>query len=208
MKDKLSFALPKGRLAEETLALLIKNGITKENVVDFSSRKLIFEDTENNISFMLVRNTDVPAYVEYGAADFGVVGLDVLKESSANVYEFADLGFGACRMCVAAPKGTDAHYNHNMRIATKYPNITKEAFAAKGIFVEIIKLYGSIEIAPLTGLCDYIVDLVQTGATLKGNGLVELEVLMNSSARLIGNKSLSRAKYERVKSVLSVLRLS
>ena len=203
----ISFALPKGRLAEQTLELLIKAGLTEEGIVDFSSRRLIFEDKEHAISFMLIRNTDVPTYVEHGVADFGVVGKDILEETKPGVYEFADLGFGVCRLSVAGPCDKVASYTHNMRIATKYPNITKGIFAQKGIFVEVIKLYGSIEIAPATGLCDYIVDLVESGATLKGNGLKEHEVLMHSSARLVANQGLARAKYGRVKAVLEALGL-
>jgi ATP phosphoribosyltransferase len=205
--NNISFALPKGRLAEDTIKLLIDRGLTKEGVVDFSSRKLIFDDEENGIRFMLIRNTDVPVYVEHGAADFGVVGKDVLSETGVGIYEFADLGFGACRLSVAGPADEEPVYSHNMRIATKYPNITKAAFAQKGIFVEIIKLYGSIEIAPLTDLSDYIVDLVESGATLKGNGLREYEVLMHSTARLVANRSLSRVKHDRVKVVLDALGL-
>lgn len=201
----ISFALPKGRLAEETINLLIEKGVCNEGVVDFSSRRLIFNDEKAKVNFLLVRNSDVPAYVEHGAADFGVVGKDVLVEAKSNFYEFADLKFGACRMCVAAAEGYHSRYKHNIRIATKFPNVTKQFFADKGVFVEVIKLYGSIEIAPLTGLSDYIVDLVDSGETLKKNGLVEVETIMHSSARLIANQSLARAKYERVKEILSVL---
>ncbi len=204
-KIPISFALPKGRLAEQTIEKLIDSGVSKQGVVDFNSRRLIFEDAESCIKFLLIRNSDVPTYVEHGAADFGVVGKDVLVETGAQVYEFADLGFGACRMSVAAPAGYHTHYKHNMRVATKYPNTTKSIFAQKGTFVEVIKLYGSIEIAPLTGLSDYIVDLVDTGETLRKNGLVELEVIMRSTARLIANRSLARAKHERIKEILSAL---
>ncbi|MDR0453555.1 MAG: ATP phosphoribosyltransferase [Deferribacteraceae bacterium] len=210
MSDKtgiipISFVLPKGRLAEQTMGRLIECGISGAGVVDFNSRKLVFKDAEARINFLLVRNSDVPVYVEHGASDFGVVGKDILEESGACVYELADLGLGVCRMSVAAPVGIHTHYKHNMRVATKYPDITKKIFAQKGIFVEIIKLYGSIEIAPITGLSDYIVDLVDTGETLRNNGLEELEVIMRSTARLIANRNLARAKYERVKEILSVL---
>jgi ATP phosphoribosyltransferase len=203
----ISFALPKGRLAEETIKLFIDKGIARDGVVDFSSRRLIFEDEKSKISFLLIRNSDVLTYVEHGAADFGIVGKDLLEETGAQVYEFADLGYGACRLSVAAPNGHVKNYKHNMRVATKYPNITKNAFAQKGIFVEIIKLYGSIEIAPLTGLSDYIVDLVESGETLRKNNLSEVEVIMHSTARLIGNRSLTRAKHERTKEILSALGL-
>ncbi|MDR2884564.1 MAG: ATP phosphoribosyltransferase [Deferribacteraceae bacterium] len=205
--NKISFALPKGRLAEDTIKLFIDKGITREGVVDFTSRKLIFDDEQSGISFLLIRNSDVPTYVWHGAADFGVVGKDILDETGVEAYELADLGFGGCRMSIAAPNGRNLQYHHNIRIATKYPNITKRAFADKGIFVEIIKLYGSIEIAPLTGLSDCIVDLVDSGETLRKNGLSELEVIMHSTARLIANRNLLRAKHERTKEILSALGL-
>ena len=178
MSNTIRVALPKGRLAEETLELFIKKGICRDDVVDFDSRKLIFTDEENDISFLLIRNTDIPAYVEYGAADFGVAGKDVLADNS---------------------------YRQSMKIATKYPHITKEYFAKKGIMVDIIKLYGSIELAPIAGLSDLIVDLVSTGETMRKNGLCEVETIMESTARLVANKSLSRAKHVRIKEILNLL---
>lgn len=204
-KDWLSIALPKGRLAEETVELLVSKGVCRADVIDFSSRRLIFEDEESRIRFLMIRNMDVPTYVEHGAADFGVVGKDILTETNADVYEFMDLGFGYCRLCVAGMADTDALYRHDMKVATKYSHITKDFFAKKGIFVETIKLYGSIEIAPLVGLADYIVDLVSTGETLRKNGMKEVETLMESTARLVGNRNLVKAKYERVKEVFSLL---
>ena len=201
----LSFALPKGRLAEETIDLFLKKGICTPGVVDFSSRKLIFEDKDAKMRFLVVRNSDVPTYVEKGAADFGIVGKNVLEEDGLGLYEFFDFKFEACRMSVAVPDGRHQQYTHNMRVATSFPNITKKFFAGKGVFVEVIKLYGSIEIAPLTGLSEYIVDLVQSGETLRKNGLEEVEVIMQSSARLVGNQNLVRAKHERVKEILSML---
>lgn len=207
MNNNISIALPKGRLAEETLELFINKGICGNDVVDFNSRKLIFTDEKNNISFLLIRNTDIPAYVEYGAADLGVVGKDVLLESKSPLYEFMDLGFGYCRLCSAGIKDRDNTYRQNMKIATKYPHITKEFFAKKGIMVDIIKLYGSIEIAPIAGLSDLIVDLVSTGETMRKNGLCEVETIMESTARLVANKSLSRAKHTRIKEILNLLEL-
>ncbi len=207
MNNNISIALPKGRLAEETLELFINKGICGNDVVDFNSRKLIFTDEKNNISFLLIRNTDIPAYVEYGAADLGVVGKDVLLESKSPLYEFMDLGFGYCRLCSAGIKDRDNTYRQNMKIATKYPHITKEFFAKKGIMVDIIKLYGSIEIAPIAGLSDLIVDLVSTGETMRKNGLCEVETIMESTARLVANKSLSRAKHTRIKEILNMLEL-
>ena len=207
MNNNISIALPKGRLAEETLELFINKGICGSDVVDFNSRKLIFTDEKNHISFLLIRNTDIPAYVEYGAADLGVVGKDVLLESKSPLYEFMDLGFGYCRLCSAGIKDRDNTYRQNMKIATKYPHITKEFFAKKGIMVDIIKLYGSIEIAPIAGLSDLIVDLVSTGETMRKNGLCEVETIMESTARLVANKSLSKAKHIRIKEILNLLEL-
>ena len=207
MNNNISIALPKGRLAEETLELFINKGICGSDVVDFNSRKLIFTDEKNHISFLLIRNTDIPAYVEYGAADLGVVGKDVLLESKSPLYEFMDLGFGYCRLCSAGIKDRDNTYRQNMKIATKYPHITKEFFAKKGIMVDIIKLYGSIEIAPIAVLSDLIVDLVSTGETMRKNGLCEVETIMESTARLVANKSLSRAKHVRIKEILNMLEL-
>ena len=204
-RNSLCVALPKGRLAEETIELFISKGITEDGVVNLKSRRLVFHDEVNDIKFMIVRNTDVPTYVEYGAADLGVVGRDVLAESGADIDEFIDLGFGYCRLCVAGVKGSDLTYRHDVRVATKYPGITKEFFAKKGILVETIKLYGSIELAPIVGLSDFIVDLVSTGETLKKNGLVEVETLMESTSRLIANKNMARMKYERIKKVIKCL---
>ncbi len=208
MKDNISVALPKGRLAEDTIELFIKNGICNDNVIDFNSRKLIFNDKENNISFLLIRNMDIATYVEYGAADLGVVGKDILAETRSDVYEFMDLGFGYCRLASATIKNSENSYKQDMKVATKYPFLTKEFFAKKGFDVEVIKLYGSIEIAPIVGLSDFIVDLVSTGETMKKNGLEEVETIMESTARLIGNKSLSRAKYLRIKEILQLLGLN
>ena len=132
---------------------------------------------------------------------------DVLEESSSPLFEFMDLGFGYCRLCSAGIKERDNSYRNNMKIATKYPHITKEYFAKKGIMVDIIKLYGSIEIAPIAGLSDIIVDLVSTGETMKKNGLIEVETIMESTARLVGNKSLSRTKHKRIKEILNMLEL-
>ena len=208
MKDNISVALPKGRLAEDTIELFIKNGICSNNVIDFNSRKLIFNDEENNISFLLIRNMDIATYVEYGAADLGVVGKDILAETRSDVYEFMDLGFGYCRLASATTKNSENSYKQDMKVATKYPFLTKEFFAKKGFDVEVIKLYGSIEIAPIVGLSDFIVDLVSTGETMKKNGLEEVETIMESTARLIGNKSLSRAKFLRIKEILKLLGLN
>jgi len=201
----VNVALPKGRLAEGTIELFLKKGITNEGVVDFSSRRLTFYDEKNNIRFMMVRNMDVSTYVEYGAADIGVVGKDILLEAESDVYEYLDLGFGYCRLCVAGINDSDLSYRHDMVVATKYPAMTKNFFAEKGVFVETIKLYGSIELSPLVGLSDFIVDLVSTGQTLKKNGLVEVETILESTARLIGNKSMAKVKYERIKKIIDIV---
>jgi len=203
--DCITIALPKGRLAEDTVNLMAKLNIVDSGCIDFNSRKLIFEDSKNKIKFILIRNMDVPTYVEYGACDLGVVGKDIVVESGADVYELLDLGFGFCRMCVAAPNDFDAKYYHDMRIATKFVNIAKNFFQSKGIFIEVIKLYGSIEIAPLLNLSDLIVDLVSTGETLKKNGLREVETIMSSTARLISNKNLLKYKYHRLKEIIDIL---
>ncbi len=205
MNDWITIALPKGRLAEETVNLLVKTGIAAQGCVDFKSRKLTFEDEKNKLKFLLIRNMDVPVYVEYGASDLGVVGKDIISEVKPDLYEFLDLGFGYCRLCVAGIKDCDFTYKHDMKIATKFTNLTKDFFNKKGIMVETIKLYGSIEIAPLLGLSNFIVDLVSTGETLKKNGLVEVETLMESTARLVGNKNLSKSKFGRIIEIIQTL---
>lgn len=201
----INVALPKGRLAEDTIDLFQKKGITREGVVDFDSRMLTFYDEVNNIKFMMVRNMDVSTYVKHGAADIGVVGKDILLESAYDVYEYLDLGFGYCRLCVAGMRDADLSYRHDMVVATKYPTLTKNFFAGRGVFVETIKLYGSIELSPIVGLSDFIVDLVSTGQTLKKNGLVEVETILESTARLIGNKSMAKVKHSRIKEILDVV---
>lgn len=205
MENFITIALPKGRLAEDTVAMMDENGLIDSSCVDFNSRRLIFEDHQNKIRFILIRNMDVPTYVEYGACDLGVVGKDIILEMNPDVFEFMDLGFGYCRMCVAAPGGVDVKYFHDMRVATKFINIAKNFFLEKGIFIETIKLYGSIEIAPILNLSDVVVDLVSTGETLKKNGLKEVETILESTARLIGNKNLVRYKYERVKEIIKLM---
>lgn len=204
MKNKIAVALPKGRLAEETIDLFVKKGICKTGVVDFQSRKLIFEDEDAGVSFLLIRNSDIPIYVEYGAADMGVVGKDILIESGCGVYEFMDLGFGYCRLCSAGLKDVGA-YRQGMKVATKYPGLTKKFFAERGLSVEVIKLYGSIELAPVAGLSDIIVDLVSSGETLRKNGLAEIETIMESTARLIANRSMTRSKHTKIKEILNML---
>jgi ATP phosphoribosyltransferase len=181
----LTIALPKGRIADETLSLFSKIFNTD---FKFEDRKLIFE--KNGFRFLLVRNQDVPTYVYYGSCDLGVVGFDVLEEKGLDLAELLDLGLGKCKVCVGMKTGETVDYTkHKISVATKMENITKNFFAKKAMAVEVIKLYGSIELAPLVGLADAIVDIVETGATMKQNGLAEVETIMYSSARLIANKN-------------------
>lgn len=201
----ISIALPKGRLAEESLDLFVSRGICSRDVIDFNSRKLIFTTSDGSIRFLLIRNMDIPSYVENGAADFGVIGKDILEELNPNLFEMMDLGFGHCRLSVAGIKDSNIGYHHNMKVATKYPSITKSFFMKKGFEVETIKLYGSIEIAPIVGLSDFIVDLVSTGETIKKNGMIELETLMQSTARLVANRYTIRTKHLVIKPFLSKL---
>lgn len=191
----LTIALSKGKLIEPALDLFRRAGY---EIVGLSgeSRRLIFVSPENDMTFLIVRPSDVPTYVEYGGADAGIVGKDVLMEQESDVYEPLDLGFGACRICVASLRGEGANdrLSSKIRIATKYPRISERYFNKRGIPVEIIKLYGSIELAPVVGLADRIVDLVETGSTLKAHDLVELEVIAQSTARFIVNRASLRLK--------------
>ena len=172
------------------------------------SRRLIFVSPENDMTFLIVRPSDVPTYVEYGGADAGIVGKDVLLEQESDVYEPLDLGFGACRISVAAllGEGSPDRLSSKIRIATKYPRISERYFNKRGIPVEIVKLYGSIELAPVVGLADRIVDLVETGSTLKAHGLTEIEVITQSTARFIVNRASLRLKQEPLMQLIHKLR--
>ncbi len=186
----LTFALGKGRLANKTMELFESIGITCEEMKDKDSRKLIFVNEELKMRFFLAKGPDVPTYVEYGAADIGVVGRDTILEENRNVYEVLDLGYGKCRMCVCGPASATALLqNHErIRVATKYPLIAKEYFNnRKHQSVDIIKLNGSVELGPIVELSDVIVDIVETGSTLRENGLVVLEEICPLSARMIVN---------------------
>lgn len=205
----LTFALGKGRLAEKTLQLLEKIGITCEEMHDKDSRKLIFVNEAFKTRFFLSKGPDVPTYVEYGAADIGVVGEDTILEENRRVYEVLDLGFGKCRMCVCGPESARELLLHHerIRVASKYPNIAKDYFYnKKHQTVDIIKLNGSVELGPLVELSDVIVDIVETGSTLKENGLQVLEEICPLSARLIVNQVSMQMKQERIKKLLSDLR--
>ena len=211
MKDTryLTFALCKGRLAKQTLELLEELGITCEEMKDKDSRKLIFVNEELKLKFLLSKGPDVPTYVEYGAADIGVVGKDTILEAGKKVHEVLDLGFGKCRMCVCGPADAKKYLeNHELiRVATKYPNIAKDYFYnTRHQTVEIIKLNGSIELAPIVGLSEVIVDIVETGSTLKENGLVVLDEVCPLSARMIVNPVSMRLENDRIKELLYKLR--
>jgi ATP phosphoribosyltransferase len=190
------------------MELCAKIGITCPEM-EKGSRKLVFENRESKFRFMAVRATDVPTYVEYGCADLGVVGKDTLLEQGKDLYEPIDLKFGYCRMVVAEPKALrqedDPANWSNIRVATKYPNVTERFFAAKGIQVELIKLYGSIELAPLVGLSERIVDLVSTGATLRENGMVEVETIAEITSRLIVNRASLKTKHQRITEIIEGL---
>jgi len=205
MNEMLTVAIPKGRILEESVDLFGRIGIDCSEILS-SSRKLIFEDEASRMRYMIVRATDVPTYVEYGAADMGIVGKDTLMEQEKDLYEPLDLRFGQCRLMVAEPanlaRTDDPSRWSNIRIATKYPNITEKYFAAKGIQVEIIKLYGSIELAPLVGLSERIVDLVSTGETLRQNGLVEVETIAEITTRLIVNRASLKTRQRRITSII------
>ncbi len=214
MSEVITIALSKGKLLDPTLELFRRAGYTGYHV-RADDRRLILEFPEHGHRVLIVRPSDVPAYVEYGAADLGVVGKDVLLEQEPDVYEPVDLNLGVCRLVVARPKGhlLVQRMSSKLRVATKYPTITERYFNQQGLPVELIKLYGSIELAPLVGLADRIVDLVETGNTLKANNLVEDEVIAWSSARLIVNRASLKMKHAviteliaRVKKILPRLR--
>lgn len=205
----LTFALTKGRLANRTLEMLEKLGITCEEMKDKSSRKLIFVNDELKLKFFLAKGPDVPTYVEYGAADIGVVGKDTIIEEGRKVHEVLDLGFGKCRMCVCGHEDAAELLKHHelIRVATKYPNIAKDYFYnKKHQTVEIIKMHGSIELAPIVGLSEVIVDIVETGSTLKENGLTVLEEVCPLSARMIVNPVSMRMENERIRELINNLR--
>ena len=206
----LTFALGKGRLANKTLELFEQIGIHCEEMKDKSSRKLIFQNDELKLRFFLAKGPDVPTYVEYGAADIGVVGRDTILEENRNVYEVLDLGFGKCTMCVCGPASARELLQHHerIRVASKYPEIAKDYFYnKKHQTVDIIKLNGSVELGPLVELSDVIVDIVETGSTLKENGLEVLEEVCPLSARMIVNPVSMRMESERIKSLLMKLRM-
>lgn len=205
----LTFALGKGRLAQKTLQLFEQIGITCEEMKDKDTRKLIFVNEELKLRFFLAKSPDVPTYVEYGAADIGVVGKDTILEENRNVYEVLDLGFGKCRMCVCGPDSARELLKHHerIRVASKYPRIAKEYFYdKKHQTVDIIKLNGSVELGPLVELSDVIVDIVETGSTLRENGLDVLEEICPLSARMIVNPVSMQMEAERIKALVLAIR--
>ncbi|MDO8547533.1 MAG: ATP phosphoribosyltransferase [Nitrospirales bacterium] len=208
MTDTLAIALSKGKMLEPALALFKRVGLAPKDVSP-DSRRLIFEHPASGTTLMIIRPSDVPTYVEYGAVDAGIVGADVLMEQATDVYEPLDLKFGSCRLAVAAPESAvrrNGRHGTRLRVATKYPNLTERYFTQQGIPIEIIKLYGSVELAPLVGLADRIVDLVSSGKTLRAHNLVVTDVIMESTARLIVNRASLKLKHKRVNGLIEALR--
>ncbi len=207
--EYLTFALCKGRLADKTLELFEKTGITCEEMKDKNTRKLIFVNEEKKVRFFLAKGPDVPTYVEYGAADIGIVGEDTILEEARNIFEVLDLGFGKCRMCVCGPQSAKPLLENQelIRVATKYPKIAKDYFYnKKHQTVEIIKLNGSIELAPIVGLSEVICDIVETGSTLRENGLVVLEEVCDLSARMVVNQVSMKMENERITEIIRALK--
>ena len=205
----LTVALTKGRLANKTMEMFEKAGITCEEMKDKDSRKLIFVNEDLKMKFFLAKGPDVPTYVEYGAADIGIVGKDTLLEEGRKLYEVMDLGFGKCKMCVCGPESAREVLENNqlIRVATKDPNIAKDYFFnRKHQTVDLIKLNGSIELAPIVGLAEVIVDIVETGSTLKENGLKVLEEVCPLSARMVVNQVSMKMENERIRKLIEDLR--
>jgi len=205
----ITIALAKGKLLDHAVEYFDKLGLIPEDVKD-AGRRLIFNSPKHGLTYLIVRPTDVPTYVEYGAADIGIVGKDMLLEQEKDLYELFDLKFGHCKIVVAGPKEAVEPYKNGkltkIRVATKYPRITELYFGSRGVHADIIKLYGSIELAPLVGLSHVIVDLISTGRTLKENNLELIEVVTDSTARLIANRASLKLKYERITGIVDDLR--
>jgi len=203
----LTVALPKGRLLDPALQLFSAMGIQG---LEADTRKLLLADAERDLRFIFLKPADIPTYVQYGAADLGIVGKDILAEQQPDVYEPVDLGFGFCRLVVAEPRELwerdDPAKWSWVRVATKYPTLTERYFSERGIQVEMIRLDGSIELAPLVGLAERIVDLVQSGETLRANGLVEVAEIMTSTARLIVNRASLKTAHARVNALIAAMR--
>ncbi len=209
MKKYLTIALAKGRLAKKTLEIFEQIGITCEEINDKDTRKLIFTNEELGFKFFLAKASDVPTYVEYGAADIGVVGRDTILEENRRIFEVLDLDIGKCNMCVAGPASARELLNKNeiIRVASKYPGIAKDYFYnKKHQTVDIIKLNGSVELAPIVGLSEVIVDIVETGSTLKANGLEVLEEICPLSARVVVNEVSMKMQHERITNLIKEIK--
>lgn len=201
----LNIALPKGRLGEKVYRMLERAGYSCEELLK-DTRKLVFTDEAGGVSYFWVKPSDVTVYVEHGVADIGVAGKDIIEESGADVYELLDLNIGRCRMCVASVNGFREDIARPLRVATKFPRVAERYFSARNRDIEVIKLYGSIELAPILGLSDVIVDIVETGTTLKENNMGVISEIFPISARLIANKA--RYKFKRQEIAACVQRLS
>lgn len=208
MNSTLTIAIPKGRILEESIALFGKIGFDLGSMLD-DSRKLVFDYPDQGLRALIVRATDVPTYVEYGCADLGIVGKDTLLEQEKDLYEPLDLKFGYCRMVVAEPANRSVNADptrwSHVRVATKYPTVAERHFSAQGVQAEIIKLYGSIELGPLVGLAEQIVDLVSSGETLRQNGLVEVETIAVITTRLVVNRASLKTKHQRIRGIIDGL---
>ena len=206
-KEFITVALPKGKLFGLSAELLSKVGWTAEGLHE-KSRKLVITNEDARLKFIITKTADVPTYVEYGAADIGIIGKDVILESGKDVYELLDLGFGKCHLMMAVPKDKKRprleDYAHT-RVATKFPRIAESFFAAQGMQMEYIKLNGSIELAPIIGMSESIVDIVETGTTLRENNLEEIVTIMNATARLIANRVSYKLKFDRINSLVTEL---
>ena len=203
MNDTLTIALPKGRLAEQTLDILASSGYANE--VEADSRQLIYTDTVNRITYLFVKPVDVVTYVKEGVCDLGIAGKDTIAEEDADIYELFDLGIGACYFAVAGPTDLDFRSLTTLRIATKYPKVATDYFQSSAQDLQIIKLNGSVELAPLIGLSDVIVDIVETGSTLRANNLAVLERMQPITARIIANKASYRRHYDAINQLIDRL---
>ena len=201
----LNIALPKGRLGDQVYELLASVGYDCKSIYD-ENRKLVFENPQTGVRYLLVKPSDVAIYVEHHAADVGIVGKDILMESNPDVYELLDLGLGKCRMCVAGKEDYVEDKDRPVRVATKFTNIAKEHYAKLGRDIDIIKLNGSVELGPIVGLSDVIVDIVETGSTLRENGLEVLEEICPLSARMIVNQVSMKMEAERIRKLISQLK--
>ncbi len=207
-EKELTIALPKGRIFGEAIDCLVMAGILSKPISD-KSRKLILRDPETGARVLILRNHDVPIYVERGAADLGIIGRDVLLEQGRDVYEPLDMNMAPCRLMVAAPEGIaweDLSGRISLRVATKFPAITTRFFEQMGIQAQVIRLYGNVEIAPATGVADLIVDLVDTGGTLRANGLVAIREIFSATARLIANRASLKTNYKKVSVLIGQLK--